>query len=132
MIARSSDRFFVVLGVVLFVGLAVFGSMRYIQQLRDENWSRAAVQQSQEIGNRIITQIERFRADTGRYPDSLRQLVPTYADSIPQPTAGNLEWKYEKRTQDDGDTGFVLKFWSNRDGFPEAFYEHGRGWYVDR
>lgn len=70
------------------------------------SWTNAAILQSEEIGNKIITRLQSFERASGRPPDSLGELE-TY-DSLPidDPVAGIGKWSYYVRS----DKSFILSF----------------------
>jgi len=47
-----------------------------------------------ERGNEIVAALERFRVDSGKYPETLDQLSPKYLAEIRQPAWGLKAWKY--------------------------------------
>lgn len=75
--------------------IAAAGAAVYVYAHRDE----PAIEQTKERGDVIVAALEAHHAASGRYPDSLPQLVPALLDSVPAPAWG-AAWAY--RTFDDG------------------------------
>jgi hypothetical protein len=62
-----------------------------------------------EVGNVVVTALLRFHADTGQYPDELRELVPKYLDAVPtlEPEAmRRANFQYERSESEDFRLGF--------------------------
>ena len=57
-------------------------------------WSASGVAETRRRGDLICGAIEAYRAKTGNYPASLRDLQPEFLRDIPQPTVGYKEWDY--------------------------------------
>lgn len=58
------------------------------------SWSPARIQESMKRGDRILGAIADFRANEGRFPTGLDELVPRYLDRIQLPNAGSRLWHY--------------------------------------
>lgn len=101
----------IVFGVALLAGIAI-----YLVAHRDVGDIEAAKSQ----GGVLVDALERYRADTGAYPDSLQQLTPRYIASI-HPPAWGLRWEYRRRP--DAPTGFQLMVPENDTRFPLLFYD---------
>jgi hypothetical protein len=75
---------FVVLPLSLFV---------FTRSLLDEG-DKSSVAEDERIGDRIVSAVEMYKAETHTYPDSLSELVPRYMSNIQPPRYGKKEWKY--------------------------------------
>jgi len=64
-------------------------------------------------GNAVITAIEKYRAASGRYPDALSDLTPTYMAHIEPPAGPDSHWTYELLHDPPG---FVLSYDGRRSG----------------
>jgi hypothetical protein len=64
-----------------------------------------------DIGDTIVSAIEEYHADNGKYPDELNQLVPKYMVKIPDHRVGTKKWKYNRYTKSE--EHFVLLFSPN-------------------
>lgn len=58
------------------------------------NWSEDKILASQERGDRIAAALNKYHADNGIFPKSLKDLTPKYINEITPPMAGNQEWRY--------------------------------------
>jgi hypothetical protein len=56
---------------------------------------KPSLRETAQRGDLIIAALEKYRADHGQYPPSLKHLSPKYIDKIPSPTWGLREWIYE-------------------------------------
>ena len=45
-------------------------------------------------GDEIVIALLEYKMDNGLYPDTLKQLVPTYVQKIKSPIWGETEWDY--------------------------------------
>ena len=63
-------------------------------------FSAAQMQQTKTSGLTIVTALEKFKEDHGRYPDELADLAPRYLPAIPQPTWGVRRWIYKIRNDE--------------------------------
>jgi hypothetical protein len=75
----------------------------------------------------IIYMLEQFKNDTGSYPASLSELVPSYCNEVPPPQSGEF-WNYKT----DGDQFFlafgVRNEWGNL--YPSCSYNSkSKDWY---
>jgi hypothetical protein len=75
--------------LVLFAGIVAIGGC-----------SGASRPKTQQRGDRIVMALTQYRADHGRYPESLGELSPAYLKDIPHPTWGLREWKYRGQTSE--------------------------------
>jgi hypothetical protein len=74
----------VVAVLVLAAGVGV-----YLFAHRDQS----AIEATKESGDVIVAALERYRDDTGRYPDALERLVPGQLGRLPPPAWGTA-WRY--------------------------------------
>lgn len=81
--------------LVIALLVATAGVAVYVYAHRDE----PAIERTKERGEVVVGALEAYRAQVGRYPDSLPQLVPALIDSVPAPAWGD-HWSY--RTFSDG------------------------------
>lgn len=81
--------------IVIALLVVAAGVGVYVYAHRDE----PAIERTKERGAIVVGALEAYRAQTGRYPDSLPQLVPSLIDSVPAPEWGD-RWSY--RTFSDG------------------------------
>ena len=112
--------------------------------------SDRALAETERQGSLIITGLERYRVDNGRYPDSLKQLVPQYLEDIPTPAWGLRRWHYDrslKPTQEvqrmygarnrDWGTDTVIEYFelanpANAEAHPNLYFNSVRGhWVLD-
>lgn len=108
----------VVVAVVVAAGLGV-----YLYAHRDAG----AIEATRQRGDVIVEALERHRAATGAYPDSLQQLVPAQLDSVPHPVWGTT-WTY-RSFQDGAHAELAV---SEPDGRLTLRYDFtGRGWALD-
>lgn len=70
------------------------------------SWTNAAVLQSEQTGDKIVTRLQSFATVHGRPPDSLAELENYDSIPIDDPTAGTGNWSYFLRTDDS----FILSF----------------------
>ena len=73
-----------VVTLILFYGLA-FGQWPIPSD---------ALEFTEKRGNPVVGALKLYRADHGRYPQSLQELSPRYLDSIPPPSWGLKTWIY--------------------------------------
>ncbi len=85
---------------------------------RDNVWDEKAIAQSKEIGNVIVTALNKYHAAKGRYPSKLQNMIPEYIEHIENPIAGDKTWIY--RSRNDG-TEFELIFFRSGSQ-PPAFF----------
>jgi hypothetical protein len=91
-------------------------------------WDNATVTDSERRGQQIVDALYAYRHATGRFPDTLDQLVPDYFEKIEPPTAGTRRWRFERPRSNR----FVLAFDLNQHHYPTVFYDSDRGkWYHD-
>jgi hypothetical protein len=89
-------------------------------------WVSWRVEATQRIGDSIVRQLDACRQRTGRYPSSLKELVPEYMGAIPAPSVGR-GWIYRS----DGKT-FMLEFAVGNYEYPNSrFYSENARWYTD-
>lgn len=69
-------------------------------------WTNAAVLQSEQSGDKIITRLQSFATAYGRPPDSLAELESYDSVPIDDPIAGTGKWSYFLRP----DGSFILSF----------------------
>ena len=82
---------------LLFVLSAASSSCEKLERLCAEQpwkWSASGIAETRRRGDIVSTAIEAYRARTGRYPATLRDLQPEFLREIPQPTVGYKEWDY--------------------------------------
>lgn len=82
--------------IVVGVLVAAAGVGVYLYAHRDE----PAIEATKDRGDTIVEGLEAHRAETGRYPAALAELVPARLDSLPAPAWGG-DWTY--RTFGDGE-----------------------------
>jgi hypothetical protein len=66
-------------------------------------------QQLKEPANKVLTAIDQFKQDKGRYPNSLYELMPKYVDKLPEEPllridehSGRLRFAYSREWPDTG------------------------------
>jgi len=92
-------------------------------------WTDNKVRESQRRGDRIAEALLKYKEKNNVFPPSLDSLVPTYIESIPNPVAGNKEWRYE--TLEGGQRAWLV-FEGNRREQPSCWYDFRSGeWYLD-
>jgi len=52
------------------------------------------IRDTKSRGSQVVSAIERFRADNGRYPEPLMEIAPKYIPVILQPAWGLKQWRY--------------------------------------
>jgi len=79
-----------------------------------------------DIGNEIVSALQAYHDDNGRYPASLNQLVPKYLGEIKEPPWGDSGWEY-------GGSPALLKvgYESNGTLYPMMIYNQEQGWIYD-
>ncbi|MCP4591892.1 MAG: hypothetical protein GY842_14240 [bacterium] len=95
-------------GAVVFLVLAALWL-----EFSGERWTTGTIEESKRIGNGIARALEAYYEDTGIFPASLDQLVPTYIDEIRPPTAGMPVWDYTS-----SEDYFGLSFGCGKDRYP--------------
>ena len=110
-IGRNTAKGFLVLLV------CSFGTMAYCDWL-----DSVAVERAKPV----VLAIEKYRANEGKYPDSLNNLVPKYVNSFPdlKPTGNSPKLEYEKMG-----SGPILAF-KNGAVFSRKVYEFWSGNWV--
>lgn len=48
----------------------------------------------EQLGNQIIAALEKYKAQSGSYPDVLSELEPTFIGKITPPRYGAKRWQY--------------------------------------
>ncbi len=81
--------------IVVGLLVAAAGVGVYVYAHRDE----PAIEATKDRGDVIVAGLEAHRAQVGRYPATLGDLVPARLDSVPAPAWGS-EWTYH--TFEDG------------------------------
>ena len=89
-------------GVLLILLLVSLLSRSTILDGMGEDWTRAAIGDSQAKGERIMDAIAAYVAAEGEPPASLDALVPDYLEHVPMPSAGNRQWSYWRKEDDCG------------------------------
>jgi hypothetical protein len=119
------------LAVVVAAALAGIDTLdgRWAGVLGVGRWSSQRKAESMALGDGLVAAVERYKADHGRYPGGLDELVPAYLTEVVPPTAGTRAWDYNCSA--DG-TKFVLRF-SVAGGYPKCYYQSGefRAWGED-
>lgn len=81
--------------------LVVYAGLRTVDELKgmtvQSEWTHARVRAA---GADILAGLTKHRAETGRLPSALGELVPRYLPSSPEPIPGTTGWEYTT----DGDT----------------------------
>jgi hypothetical protein len=96
---RARSRF---LFAALVIGASVLGCDR-----DDADWTAAKIEQSKQIGDRLIASIQQYHRQHKRYPAALSDLFPGSPEQLPQPVAGTKRWVYE---HDHAKHHFYLSF----------------------
>lgn len=81
----------IVIGVVVLLG-AAYATMT-IRGEKDAHFARAAALKKELSTMRKA--IDRFRADRGRYPHTLQELVPQYLPAIPRDPVTGDPWRVD-------------------------------------
>ena len=117
-------------GIVVAFLVSAVGLM-VIAGILPGRMSRHRFEETKQLGNIIVTALDKHHVAHGRYPSSLEELVPEYLAAIPAPTWGTKEWKYKVLGMDGGQ--FVLSVGANRRNYPVLFYNSSRAdWYYDQ
>ena len=117
----NGNRIFVSALLVIASSLAVAGC-------RHGNWTKSNIVESQARGNRIVAALDQYKAQNGKYPDSLALLLSGFLGEIEPPLAGNQVWRYAALK--DGED-FELGFEGAADE-PTCWYARSRKeWWLD-
>lgn len=108
-----------VAGFVIVAGAGV-----YLYSHRHED----AIAATREQGDMIVAALDRARGQSGVYPRSLADLVPTNLDSLPSPAWGD-RWEYA--TFDDGAQAELYVTESGGGDLTLRYDFTGRGWALD-
>ena len=120
---REHTAEIVVLTLAIGLGIGVFAYAH-----RD----RGTLEQSKQRGAVIVEALERHRAASGSYPETLEALVPSYIAEIEPPTWGLRRWRYRRYAAAHGthsvatDTSMVyfqLSVAANDRGYPILYYD---------
>ena len=96
---------------------------------------RGTLEQSKQRGAAIVDALERHRAASGTFPETLDALVPDYLAAIEPPTWGLRRWRYRRYTAAHGthtagtDTStvyFQLSVAASDRGYPILYYDFTR------
>jgi hypothetical protein len=68
----------------------------------------ALLRDDQSLGNEIVAALQKYRAEKGKYPDRLSELVPDYIAEIKSPRYGAKKWSYNNRPDRDTFSLFIL------------------------
>ncbi len=103
-------------GIACLRCLASLGLFREQSEIEWRTFSDGAeIDETKRRGDVLSEALKKYRADNGKYPAKLTDLVPKYTPSILLPTAGRREWEYWSYEND-----FGLKFGVY--GFYPCFY----------
>jgi hypothetical protein len=64
-------------------------------------WSDARISETKRRGDIISHALEAYHAKKGQYPFGLNELRPEFLSEIPQPTAGEKAWDYNRIPETD-------------------------------
>lgn len=102
--SKRATRWFYI--VVLLAVLGVCSPPVYFgvswMYFRSWHWSEERVAASKSSGEVIIAELRSVRGATGRYPESINQILESLPRDHRNPTAGEGKWRYE--TRDSGKT----------------------------
>jgi hypothetical protein len=88
------------------LAMGVLAGCDYFMDDFSRHWPQEDINVSWERGTEIIGALASFRADKGKYPDTLDALVPQYLAEIKPPLVGRPEWGYRARNE-----GQVFDLW---------------------
>lgn len=116
--------------IVVFLALVVIsGTVWYNKMTAGRSqWAAPLLQETRLRGVAVIEALNRYRQDHGAYPTTLEALRPQYLESIPQPTAGEGRWRYDRMAADE----YRLACWMNTTAYPRIWYtSRSSTWEVD-
>lgn len=97
-------------------------------------WSASSVEKGRQIGDEIVDALHAYKADHGRFPETLDALVPSHLSVIPPAPTGDPNWTYRRRTfggYEAEQEAFQLSFGAVG-GYPCCVTSGRRGeWHVD-
>jgi hypothetical protein len=86
--------------------LMVFGPVIFWPR-EGRGWGGLGIAETMRRGESIAQAIREFKADHGRFPRVLGELVPRYLSDVPVPAAGSENWIYKVNSDE---RAFMLKF----------------------
>ena len=96
-----------------------------------EGQPTSARSETRKRGNVIVTALNRYKDDHGKWPTSLGALKPAYLSKIPKPTWGTQHWNYSVVDREDAQ-GFVLSVHANDSEYPSMYYSNkDKAWIYD-
>jgi hypothetical protein len=87
----------VVIGMLVCGGVVLFAAFLHHPMAKvDGNgrWDDESIASAKAAGTSLVSSLYKYRNDHKRFPETLQELVPAYADAIPSPTAGSGRWEY--------------------------------------
>jgi hypothetical protein len=122
------NRFFIFAGIVVFSLILYSGIRIYFSLFWDRGRTKEFSAQAKR-GQIIVLALEKFKSDSGYYPDSLSRLFPQYLESFPKlPNyLKNIKWEYRKN---HNDKPYSLRFYMGKGGveyYPPHWYGNNEG-----
>lgn len=62
------------------------------------HWSEADLQATKRSGDVIANALSDYKADRGRFPDKLEDLVPSFLPNFPDAPTGGGKWQYRRKS----------------------------------
>ncbi len=102
--SAGASRIAAALVIAVTVGASNWAAVSYQQMARDET------------AQTVLVALEKYKKDTGSYPEKLKELLPDYLDHVPEPTIGLIAdeddtFTYSKYSQEDYSLEFSSVQW---------------------
>jgi len=102
--SSGASRIAAALVIAVMVGVSNWAAVGYQKTARDET------------AKSVLVALEKYKKDTGGYPEKLSQLTPDYLDEVPEPQIGLIAdvddtFEYSKYSQEDYSLEFSSVQW---------------------
>ncbi len=102
--SSGASRIAAALVIAVMVGGSNWAAVSYQKVARDES------------AQMVLVALEKYKKDTGSYPEKLKELMPSYLDRVPEPQIGLIAdeddvFTYSKYSQEDYSLEFASVQW---------------------